>query len=73
MIPVQNMFEFAIYLVAACCPTVSISASGPARYWQWGKMGLFKFYKMGSNARSIYKNSNKQYLYLDKKGKWTVS
>ena len=39
----------------------------------WDMLSQFQFYKMGPNKLPIYRNSLKQYLYLDRSGKWSVS
>ena len=56
------IFEFV--LIATCCQSVSVTASGPAKSKQSTIMGKFFFYKMGKNGRPIFKNSKKLYLYL---------
>ena len=60
-------------LIATCCQSVSVTASGPAKSKQWSRMGKFRFYKMGINGRPIFKKLGKQYLYLASNGQWKVS
>ena len=36
-------------------------------------MGYFEFYKMGSNARPIYRNKGGKYLFHSDGGEWMVS
>ena len=56
--------NFGILLIVNCCKSVWVYASEEVSIRQRGKTGRFNFYKMGTNARAIYKNADDQYLYL---------
>merc|ERR1712136_161470 len=61
-----------------CCPTLRITATGPAKTAQPGRLGTYEYYKLGANGREIFKQtpkflSSEDYLYLTKAGNWLVS
>ena len=62
------------FVLVACCASVMISASGPAknttlRFYN----GQYDSHKMGSNARTIYRDPRENYLFYSETGKWLVS
>ena len=61
-----SLLTLTIHFIVRCCPSVLLSAS------TWS-MGQFKFYKIGSNGRTIYQNSGKHYIYLARDGYWKAS
>ena len=61
-----------VLIATACCQLVSI-AGKPSDSRQASRMGQFSFYKMGLDARPIYANSKKEYLFFSSRGYWVVS
>ena len=64
------------FVLVACCASVMISASGPAknttlRFYN----GQYDSHKMGSNARSVYKDEKEHsfFLFHSIAGQWSVS
>ena len=66
-------FHILYIILVKCCPTISITATGPALTAQPDAMGTFEFYRTGDNKRPIYKNSKNEYLYYDNDGDVAVS
>ena len=61
-----------VLIATACCQLVSV-AGKPSNSRQSSRMGQFSFYKMGLDARPIYANSKKEYLFFSSRGYWVVS
>ena len=61
-----------MFLIVTYCQSVAISGSARAMQIQKSRMGNFNLYKMDSNGRPIYENSEKSYLYFASNAKWMV-
>ena len=77
---------FSIGLIGVCCPTLRITATGPAKTKQSNRLGTYEYYKLGPDGREIFKQtpkvSEQEYLYFaendgwfdfDEGGHWMVS
>ena len=61
------------FMLVACCASVMISATGPAKANLWRLLGQYDSHTMGSNARTVYKDPREHYFFLSYAGKWSVS
>ena len=68
---------FSNDLIGICCPTLRITATGPAKTAQSSILGTYEYYRLGPDGREIFKQtpkvSTQHYLYFSKTDKWTVS
>ena len=74
---IQLIHVFSNDLIGICCPTLRITATGPAKTAKSSKLGNYEFHKLGSDGRDIFKQtpkiSQRNYIYFSKTDKWTVS
>ena len=61
------------FTLVACCASVMISATGPAKAKFWRLLGQYDSHMMGPNARTVYMDPREHYLFLSYTGKWSVS
>ena len=73
----QLIRVFSNDLIGICCPTLRITATGPAKIAKSSKLGTYEYYKLGPDGREIFKQapkvSQRDYLYFSKTDKWMVS
>jgi len=64
-------------LIGVCCPTLRITATGPAKTKRGSKLGTYEYFKLGPDGREIFKQTKKGseqiYLYFNENDLWTVS
>ena len=74
---IQQIHLFSNDLIGICCPTLRITATGPAKTAQSSILGTYEYYRLGPDGREIFKQtpkvSQQHYLYFSNIDKWTVS
>ena len=58
-----------------CCPTLKVTATGPAETSQNQRLGLYEFYKFGADGNEIFKKilgKSDYYIFFNQKYRWMV-
>ena len=59
------------FFIGVCCPTLTVTSTGPAKDEQGSKMGTYEYYMQDKNGKEIFKHGD-SYLFVDPHGYWAV-